>query len=79
MVGRPRRGRRDAGLLGAVRANRLPESGGDEEAGVDSLATAVRFPAPHTESGDSIGFRCASDTIDEAELIGLIDISGEIL
>lgn len=33
-------------------------------------STAVRFPAPPAESGDSIGFRCASDTIDEANLIG---------
>ncbi|MFL7839749.1 MAG: SUMF1/EgtB/PvdO family nonheme iron enzyme [Candidatus Promineifilaceae bacterium] len=33
-------------------------------------STIVRFPAPPEESGDSIGFRCASDTIDEDALIG---------
>jgi len=33
-------------------------------------STAVRFPAPPDESGDSIGFRCASDTIDEEAMVG---------
>ncbi len=32
--------------------------------------TAVRFPAPPSESGDSIGFRCASDEVDESAMIG---------
>jgi sulfatase modifying factor 1 len=40
-------------------------------------STIVRFPAPPDESGDSIGFRCASDTIDEDSLIGVQITPGE--
>ena len=32
-------------------------------------STAVRFPAPPDESGDSIGFRCASDEVDESQMM----------
>ena len=40
-------------------------------------STLVRFPAPPDESGDSIGFRCASDTIDEDSLISVQVASAE--
>lgn len=36
-------------------------------------STSVRFPAPPDESGDSIGFRCASDNVDEEAMIGIGD------
>jgi formylglycine-generating enzyme required for sulfatase activity len=36
-------------------------------------STSVRFPAPPDESGDSIGFRCASDIVDEEAMIGIGD------
>jgi formylglycine-generating enzyme required for sulfatase activity len=54
----------------ATGANKVVRGGSWFDTG-NFTSTAVRFPAPPSESGDSIGFRCASDEFDESLMIGM--------